>query len=230
MLVLANSIKHGAHCVAGRELIGQDGEYVLGGWIRPVSKHGQGELTSDDITLNCRRQTKVLDFIEMPLTGHAGDSYQPENWYVRGPRNWSDVSHRYAPYQVEWLEVNPRNLWLEPGNKTDRVSHARLRDTPPRHSLYVVRPTDFRIRLFYDDRWDKKKQRAVFRYNGVTYNLSLTDPVVSGRYRWQVPPSGSPPREFRLSCGDDCLICVSLAGEYEGHHYKVVATIFEDVA
>ena len=230
ILVLANSIKKGAHCVAGRELIGQDGDYVLGDWVRPISKHGQGELSGDEVTLNCGREVKMLDFIEMPLNCHAGDSCQPENWYIKGPRSWSDVSHRYAPYKIEWLEVNPRNLWLEPGNKTDRVSHARLCASPPHHSLYVVRPTEFRIRLFTDDRWDKKKQRAVFRYNGLTYNLPLTDPLVSGRYRWQIPPSGDRPKELRLPCGDDCLICVSLAGNFEDHHYKVVATVFEGVA
>jgi len=228
MLVLANSIKRGAHCVAGRELIDQDGKYVLGPWIRPISKHGQGELTSDEVTLTCRREVNVLDFIEMPLTGHAEDSFQPENWYIRGPRSWSDVSDRYAPYKVEWLEVNPQNLWLEPGNKIDRVSHERLRVNPPRHSLYVIRPSEFRIRLYTDDRSDRKRQRAVFRYNCVTYNLPLTDPMVSGRYRWRTPPSGDRPSEFRLSCGDDLLICVSLAGEWEGHHYKVVANVFED--
>jgi hypothetical protein len=33
--------------------------------------------------------------------------------------------------------------------------------------------------------------------------------------------------EFPLPCGDDMAICVSLAREFGGCHYKVVATVFE---
>jgi hypothetical protein len=109
------------------------------------------------------------------------------------------------------------------------VPHRNLRADPPRQSLYVVRPEQFRL-IFRTERSNgtvRHRRRCVFRYRGVEYDLSLTDPVVCARDEDRFPEPGRPPVELRLSCGDDLAICVSLAREFNGFHYKVVATIFE---
>lgn len=252
VLVLANSWKYQYRCVAGREVIDVgDGQYTLAGWVRPVGSRGRGELNYAERLQTNDREVQVFDFVEMPLVASAGDPMQPENWTITGPRTWRNVNHEYQrPGPTFFLET-PDDLWLgcptdhrpqatiaqvragaavaHPADllpasaaRTDRLPHACLVDHPPAGSLYVIRPEKFRLCLTVVG--GKDKRRAAFRYRGVDYNLAVTDPRIGDEYFL----FRAKPGQFRLRCGDNCLICVSLAGEFDGFHYKVVATIFED--
>lgn len=44
IIVLANSIKKGGRCVAGREVEGK--EATVGNWVRPISDESEGESMS----------------------------------------------------------------------------------------------------------------------------------------------------------------------------------------
>jgi hypothetical protein len=227
LLVLANSTKYRGRCVAGREITDQGGSYRIGGWVRPVSSHGGGELSDVDRRLmNRGSDVRVLDFVDMPLLGPANDGCQPENWQICGPRTWTDVGPEYSRPPLEWLKQSPPDLWLESGGRTDRISHAQLTAKPPPASLYIIRPEGLRIRLYTQAY--KPRRQALFRYRGVTYDLPITDPVIDEKCFGRIPKQGSPPLDFPLPCGDDCLICVSLTGDFQGHHYKIVATILEN--
>jgi hypothetical protein len=59
------------------------------------------------------------------------------------------------------------------------------------------------------------------------YDMALTDPEITMRYESRMPAYGERPVEIRLSCGDNLLVCVSLAGDFGGQHYKLVATMFD---
>ena len=233
MLVLANSVKKGSgRCIAGREIIaaGKD-QFHIGPWLRPVTSHGEGEIGPGERLYKDGREVSVLDFADVPLDGKVTDACQPENWRLAGSARWNDVTPSYQLEDLAQLEERPANLWLQPDEPSDRVAHADLLAHPPQQSLYIVRPQDFRL-SFRSTIWDgctKKKRRCVFRYNGVEYDMGLTDPVLSGRYEAQIPAPGQPPLVVRLSCADDLLLCISLAGEFQGHHYKLVATVFEGV-
>ena len=53
LLILANSIKHWPSvCIAGREIKPGGERYSFGPWIRPVSSHGEGELSPTDCQLS----------------------------------------------------------------------------------------------------------------------------------------------------------------------------------
>jgi len=74
----------------------------------------------------------------------------------------------------------------------------------------------------------KEKWRAVFQFEGVDYNFSITDPAFLHKHSaW--PRNKQLPIQAPLHCGDHCLFCVSLGGMWQGKHYKLAATIFEDV-
>jgi hypothetical protein len=255
VLVLANSWKHQLRCVAGREVIDVGaGKYKLGRWVRPVAGSGRGELNLAERSQTNDREAQVFDFVEMPLAAPVGDPLQPENWTIVGPRSWRNVNQEYQrPVATFFLETPP-DLWLRcpaehalqpqaaanrrpmgharagavrlseapSGARTDRLAHSLLLDRPPTASLYVIRPEEFRLCLTVMG--GKDKRRAAFRYHGVEYNLAVTDPRIGAEYFVLRPKPG----EFRLRCGDKCLICVSLAGDFDGFHYKVIATIFED--
>lgn len=223
ILVLANSFKHHARCVAGRELYA-DG--TPGPWIRPVSNHGEGELLPHEMQLSTGRQVEVFQYVSIPLRRYANDRLQPENWLIHGAGNWLDMDASCPDYSPAILEECPRDLWEEPGRFADWASHGWLQSAPPQQSLYVIRPRNLRIRV--ENRDGKERWRAVFCFRGVGYNLSITDPAFIQRHSaW--PRGRELPIEAPLRCEDHCLMCVSLGSFWQGKHYKLAATIFENV-
>jgi hypothetical protein len=230
VLVLANSRKLGGRCVAGREIIdSRTGQpFSLGPWIRPVTSHEGGALDWEELWLNSGKQVQVMDFVEMKLAERAKDPCQPENWRIVSSQRWVDVSNRYVKPALSTLQESPRDLWRQPGVRSDRISHSLLHLDPPRQSLYLIRPTNLRIRLFRDDR-NLGKTQAVFLYNGAEYDFPITDPLIHRSYDPQIPETTDDLLEIRLPCGDACYLCVSLTGEFHGNHYKLVATIIENV-
>lgn len=224
VLVLANSVKNKDRCVAGREVLPNGEAFRLGPWVRPISNHGEGELNWAETQLKNGHQIRVLNLVEMTLECPVGDPFQPENWRFSGPGTWKDVSEHYPRPRNEMLEEHPSDLWLQKGARSDRTAHACLQARPPRQSLYVIRPEKLRISLHTEG--EKKRQRAVFAYRGIEYNLAMTDPEISRRYCSRFPGPGEKP--LLIPFKGDVVMCVSLAAEFLDHyHYKVVATIFE---
>jgi len=232
LLVLANSYKGNGRCIAGREIVavGRDG-YRLGSWIRPVGTDHQGELHEPQRRYHNGAFVEVLDIAEFPLIGTANERCQPENYKIPNSFFWRNVTSGYERYDLSYLEEGPIDLWLQAHEPSDRVSHSFAIQTPPEHSLHIIRPKHFRLCLESKMRDGKSKTcwRAVFEYRGTEYDLSFTDPKIRARFEPQVPKSYHEPSEIRLPCGDHLLICVSLARPWQGYHYKVVATIFEGI-
>ncbi|WP_029629961.1 dual OB domain-containing protein [Zavarzinella formosa] len=232
MLVLANSAKKGSgRCIAGREILSVDeNTYKFGSWLRPISTHGEGELWPNERICDNGNQIKVMDFVDVPLIDKSIDPCQPENWRISNTDRWKNVNSEYKLSSLNLLIESPENLWLQPKMQPDRVFHEYLKENPPDQSLYIIRPQNFLLR-FWSDQWNgitKRKRRCRFDYKGVTYDLGLTDPVIGERYRDQIPGLGQPTLEARLPCSNNLLICLSLAGNLDNYHYKVVATIFEE--
>lgn len=230
VLILANSIKHWPGvCVAGREIRSSGNSYEIGPWVRPVSANGEGELSPSETRLAGNKQPMVMDFIEMPLAQHVGDPLQPENWLIETPGRWRSVNSLYQQPGLELLREEPKSVWLQKDERVDRVSPSHLKKSPPDQSLYMIHVPSIQARFEWNE-WDgryKQRRRALFRYRGVNYELNITDPEFSERYRAQFPAKGKPPNTFRVTPPNGCYLCVSLAPEFNGYHYKVVATIIE---
>lgn len=226
ILVLANSVKKWHHCVAGREVIDNSGKYDLGPWIRPVSDHDEGALTGSECQLTNRKIAEVFDFVEIPLKQYINDPCQPENWEIFPKNRWISANGQYPKELTSKILEEPNDLWLEMGKKTDRISHKELILNHPDQSLYIIRPEGLRIEL--SKKYGKPKTRAIFNYSGEQYNLSMTDPVFSSKYCKIFPGDGEKPDIISIPSLKRCLLCVSLTGEFNRCHYKVVATIFED--
>jgi hypothetical protein len=91
----------------------------------------------------------------------------------------------------------------------------------------LIQPVNFRF-LVEINTWegvDKKRVRGVFSYNEMTYNFSMTDPLVSRKYFPDFP--NVPDGFVELERSGTILICVSLTPEFNGYHYKIVATVIE---
>jgi hypothetical protein len=199
IVVFANSVKHGQHCVAGKKLSDRQ-------WIRPVSNESGAELSHKQAqyrnpygVFNVKPLQKIAMGFERPVPL----VHQPENYLIN-----DDIwEQRYSISQdnIEDYEDSPNNLWGVGG----RVAHndIEMSHVIIRQSLYLIRVDQ--LKLFIEA---SKKRRASFVYNGDAYELPVTDPGFSSFYNGEKQPFG--------------MICISLGEEFNGYCYKLVATIF----
>ena len=74
---------------------------------------------------------------------------------------------------------------------------------------------------------EKKRRRGKFFYNGVRYNLAITDPEIDRKYFRPFPGIDDGVRQIPMDV-NNCLLCISLAPEFNGYHYKLIATVIEN--
>ncbi len=230
VLILANSIKKNARCVAGREYFKDGSGFRLGDWVRPVSSLREGELLPKHFINQNSVASRVLDVVDMDLLSNRADQGQPENWLIASRNCWRLVETMKNTHRAA-LEESPQELWLVPGTRPDRINVDDQARRIPQHSLVVVRPEQFRIRLWSDTPpWldhIRRNTKAVFTYAGSQYAMSVTDPIFTHKYCSKHPAEGDEAVEISPPCGDNCLLCISLTPPFKGYHYKVVATVLD---
>lgn len=215
IVCLANSRKTGGRCVAGKE---QDG----GDWIRPVSSRPTAEVNIEERQYENGKEPQILDVIEVCMVGAAPHGHQQENhiidvgyyWTRRGSAQWNELAD---------LADDPQTLW-ENGHSTyagnnDRVPVAQA--VQYQNSLFLIQPQQVTISVETPGAAfgnHKKAVRAGFRYNGVWYDMKVTDYDVERLYLQK--DVGVYPLE------QPCYFCVSLAEAHtDGYCYKLIATI-----
>lgn len=230
LYVLANSRKKQGHCIAGMEIIeDEDGDAVFGDWIRPVSRHGEGELTYSDCRFPDGKTPNIFDVVDIDLEGNEGSKSQPENWFINPKACWKKVTA--DPDDIPKLDFDtPSKLWMAPDGRDDRISPDDLEKLKSRTSLYLIEVTNFRFHLSWKS-WDGKASqrcRAMFDYRGKQYDFSMTDPVAREKYCSPFPKQDDGAKTVRLASGKDCILCVSITPSFNGYHYKIAATVIED--
>jgi len=105
IVILANSIKHHQHCVAGKA-------FSNGKWIRPVSNINGSELSHDQA--KCKNphgkfKVKPLQKVLMSFIEHAPLPHQPENFVIDGTE-WKQ-NYKIADTELGNYLDNPDDLW-----------------------------------------------------------------------------------------------------------------------
>jgi len=199
IVILANSIKHHNHCIAGKCL-------ETGQWVRPVSNAQGAELTHDQAKY-CNPHgefiVKPKQKIEMVLQASAPLVNQPENYLISDGR-WQQ---KYVISDAElqnYLDY-PADLW----GFGDRVLFNLIQSGSIviQQSLYLVKVESLRL---YRNEFDKR--RASFRYNMQAYDFAVTDPKFD-----EITQENKAVTD---------ILCLSLGENYDGNCYKIVATIF----
>ena len=199
IVILANSIKHGQHCVAGKCV-------NTGSWIRPVSDQQGSELSNEQAKYQNPYgvyPVRPLQKIRMGFLRNVPLLHQPENRLIDGNR-WQQHYSVSPDHLADYVD-SPKNLW----GRESRVVYTTISNgtyVVPQ-SLYLVQVEN--LTLYYTD---ERKRRAVFTYNDIEYDLAVTDPSFDEIIREQREIQG--------------ILCVSLGEEFKGYCYKLVATIF----
>ncbi len=218
-LCLANSWREGARCVAG---------VVPGrGWVRPVPDREGNAVPTD----RCQhfRLLHVVDVdlgLPVPITG------QPEN-VLLGPQGFSDPRERPLPnvrQEVEaLLEVRPPLLerGLD-GSHEDRVAHGDLEESPIAASLALVEPDSVRWQVRANIR-GSRRLRCHLDMDWHSFDLGVTDPefVPRAMEALREAPLNSLHPNSAVGIEDDrrLFLTVSLGGNFEGNHFKLVAGV-----
>lgn len=198
IVVFANSVKHGQHCVAGKSL-------STGQWIRPVADASGRELDHEQAKYRNpygRYLVKPLQKIQMELGVNVPLHHQPEN-YLLTDTEWLQ-EYKIEPQEVPRFLDSPADLWGH-GHAVD-ASMISLGVVTVQQSLYLIHVPD--LHLY---RNEENKRRVSLSYNGSSYDLPVTDPSFDALLSGEKESHG--------------FVCVSLGEEYNGRHYKIAATI-----
>jgi ATP-dependent DNA helicase RecQ len=215
IICLANSRKnHPGRCVAGKEW--RQGR--AGGWIRPVSREGTGELSVCATTMQNGKVPGLLDIITIFLGEACPHDYQSENHFVADkPWIWEGA---IPLSQAEQLCDAVDHLWINGYHSLNGLNDRmplNLVTGSLSSSLLFIRPDSLCI-IVGKDLKGLKKARAKFIYNGETYRLPVTDPIVEADYMRR--DVGSYPVEQTQP-----YVTVSISEPFEGFCYKLAAGV-----
>ena len=198
IVILANSVKHGNHCVAGKCTTSKS-------WARPVSNVNGAELTNDQSKYKNPHgefTVKPKQKIEMQFLSHAPLLNQPENYLISAVR-W-EQRYRIEDIELEDYLDNPSSIW----GVGDRVQYEDIKNGNKNieQSLHLVKVGGLKLSKSDNHR------RAEFSYKKIQYNLAATDPNFDKLFDEECEPQG--------------ILCISLGENFKGSCYKLVATIF----
>ncbi len=219
MVCLAYSRMPNGRCVAGREL-GTEGR--LGAWIRPVVGGEDEGVTEESSRYADGSLPRLLDVLDVPVTGPRPEGHQRENWLLDPARRWARVSRFDVDALPKWADT-VGSLWPNGASTSNG-----LNDKVPAQaasaldaSLYLIE-ADLEVRVSNPGaaRGDfRRRVQGRFRYNRTDYRMWVTDPDQERKYL--AGPNGA------YQAGR-CLLTVSLSlAAYYGFHYKLIAAIIE---
>lgn len=166
ILCLANSKKMGGRCVAG---LMTDGS----GWVRPLGPTESGELNLQHRRLNDGSDPRLLDVISVPVTGHAPEPHQPENWtYAAG--GWQLIRRPVFAAVRGLLHRHIHDGSPLFGDSGDRIEFATIEQNHVDYSLALVTPDDVSWHVGISYRGNTQV-RARFHWGEQDYDLVVTD-------------------------------------------------------
>ena len=216
LVCLANSRKHGGHCVAGREWA----EGTAGAWVRPVGARDDRAVSEDERRYAGKEggEPQVQDVIEVPLLRPQPLASQPENWLLNPRRSWEKAG------AIMWNDlaslVDPEApLWTN-GSSSHAGTNNRVAEDQGESvtdSLRLIHVDDLRLAVRFSEYQLRYEVNGLFSYGGDEYKLRVTDPD----YEFACTFLKDPGEHF---VGESYLT-VSLGEPFEGYHYKLIAAI-----
>lgn len=200
VVILANSVKHGKHCVAGKCIKTKQ-------WIRPVGNNIGKELTDEEasyVNKYGKYIVKPKQKIEMNFIQQVPLVNQPENYLIDNNIKW-EQKFKIEDFELEQYLDYPLTLWGTSSNVP--YNEVINNEIVIEQSLYLVKVDN--LQLYVNS---SNKRRAKFNYNNIQYDLPVTDPQFDKIILNNQELSG--------------ILCLSLGECFNNNCYKIVATIF----
>lgn len=211
-ICLANSYKHGGRCIAGIEVIPQsDGNLGIvhhddgrPRWIRPVSMSTNGEIPNHLAeSFDIFSLVKLTDVEPCPDKAHTEDVH-------------------CTRMEICPFELSPTKNFLDQllDTRHQAIFYFRGKSIPASiidrldYSLMLIHPDN--ACAYCDEERENSKYRMKFTYYGSNYDFPITDPVFLEQFK------KNPDSYADLN---DVYLVLSLGLEFEGFHFKLVATI-----
>ena len=177
IVILANSRRHGAHCIAGKDL-------TTGEWIRPITIFGKGrddpDAFSDD---DLRKITgdssgpKLLDCVRIGFGSICGTNCQPENCFIEG-NSWKKFSQYPRDQLSNLVDISGYCFLGKNDQYTDRIPVSDVKSTPLNCSLNLIKLNREKnhVSLTHTLKPDGTyKHKMSFTYDSKIYRISVTD-------------------------------------------------------
>lgn len=208
---LSKSKKNNEYCVAGKLI---DSKGNIGEWIRPLNKYGN--INNYDCLYADKTYATSLDIITATFIKKIPEKFQTENYLIDSDQYWKkDGVYAFNIPSLNKLCDHPHELWFNnhetAGGKNDQVSPDEVsRITNSLYFIYIDKIT------IYVSKWESNlKVRGEFKYNGILYNLKITDLFWLDFFKG---------KELGKYCYEGRYITVSLALDtFGGYHYKLIA-------
>ncbi len=215
IVCLAASRRPGGICIAGKEY---HNDCKFGDWIRPVGNRENRSIEDRERAKNTGGYTEVLDVVTIYLDRELPEFHQSENHLIEEGRTWV-YRNVLTKTDIRGAIDNIPCLWQNDcssrGGENDRMPIEQLCNVPS--SLALIEPENFIIDVIRNPyRTHEIQHRAIFSFQGIPYNLAITDPLIEARYR-------------DIDCYPlaEVLICVSLVKFDNRYAYKLVAAVIE---
>ncbi len=214
LVILANSYKLQARCVAGKQLNGG----VPGQWVRPVNTaHHGGAVSERDIQGGDGKGTHLRDIVNISFKGKSSHTYQPENQDIDTAFYWDKVGVADQAMLQACVDRVRGNLWVNNSSSYsgvyDRMSEEDLFNVNDSLKFVLVRDLSISVINGYEG---KRQVRGSFTLSEIPYNLVITDPDAHTHYLSR--------GEGSYSIGNSYL-CISIGEVFNGFAYKLIAGI-----
>lgn len=219
IVCFANSRKTSGRCVAGKEWH----ESGAGEWVRPVSGRPSHEVSEEERRYKDGGDPQLLDIIKVPCARHDPVSHQHENHVIDPNYYWSREG-RLAWADIQAWADHPPNLWGVGEGSYAGLNNRVAVGQENGASLYLVAVE--RMQLIVGPKAPqysaKRSVQGEFAYNGTTYRLDVTDPIIERNYLAQADG------HYEIM---QPVLCVSLGdphlatGAAQSYFYKLIAAV-----
>lgn len=219
IVCFANSRKTSGRCVAGKEVH----ESGAGAWVRPVSDRPNHEVSEEERRYKDGGDPQLLDIIKVPCTRHDPVSHQHENHVIDPNYYWSKEGRVAWGAIHVWVD-HPANLWGVGEGSYAGLNNRVAVGQEDGVSLYLVAVE--RMQLIVGPKApqysSKRSVQGEFAYNGTTYRMDVTDPVIERNYLAQADG------HYEIM---QPVLCVSLGdphqatGATQSYFYKLIAAV-----
>jgi hypothetical protein len=139
IIILANSVRSGARCIAGKELLPrEDGTFDGGRWIR-LADHGTKEGAVSARVAHCPGHgwVKTLDIVKVVLESPCNNPDHPEDWWLEPSQPWQFVERRTVA-DIPLLADHPPTIWYAAESDAVPAGYVRAMGQQAA-SLYIVK-------------------------------------------------------------------------------------------